>query len=149
MFYGEFHHSIDDKGRLIMPSKYREQLGPLFYITKDLWNQEEEKCLYIYPQEAFDELRQKLRNLSKGSKQARVLSRVFFASVQDTSLDKQGRVLINGDLKKHAELDKEVVFVGVDDHIEIWNSQKWEAYNDTESFEMDDTLAESLGALGI
>lgn len=149
MFYGEFRHGIDDKGRLIIPSKYRESLGPLFYITKDLWNQENEKCLYIYPQEAFDELREKLRGLSKGSQQARVLSRRFYASVQDTSIDKQGRVLINQDLKSHAQLDKEVVLVGVDDHIELWNSDKWDAYNDADNFEMDDTLAESLGALGI
>ena len=149
MFYGEFYQNIDDKGRVIIPAKYRPALGSLFYITKDLWNQEDEKCLYIYPQEAFDELREKLRGLSKGPKNSRALSRAFYASVQDSTIDKQGRVLINADLKEHAELKKEIVFVGVDEHIEVWDKEKWIAYNDAQSLETDEQLAESLGALGI
>ncbi len=148
-FYGVYHQNIDEKGRVIIPSKYRPALGSLFYVTKDLWNQEEEKCLYIYPQEGFDALREKLRSLSKGPKMSRALNRTFYASVQDSAMDKQGRVLINADLKDHAELKKEIVFVGVDDHIEVWDQDKWNAYNDADSFEMDDTLAESLGALGV
>ena len=148
-FYGEYHQNIDDKGRLIIPSKYRPALGSLFYITKDLWNQEDEKCLYIYPQEGFDALREKLARLSKGPKQSRALSRAFYASVQDSTIDKQGRVLIGSELKEHAGLNREIVFVGVDDHIEVWDQEKWDAYNDAGSFEMDDALAESLGALGI
>ena len=149
MFYGEFHQNIDDKGRVIIPSKYRASLGTVFYITKDLWNQDDEKCLCIYPQEAFDTLREKLRNLSKGPKQSRALSRTFYASVQDSTIDKQGRVLINADLKNHASLTREIVFVGLDDHIEVWDQAKWEAYNESESIDMDGSLAESLGALGI
>ena len=148
MFYGEYHQNIDDKGRVIIPAKFRQPLGTVFYITKDLWNQADERCLCIYSQEEFDKLREKLAGLSRGPKQSRALSRVLYASVQDSSIDKQGRVLINADLKDHAELNREIVFVGVDDHIEIWNQEKWELYNE-ESFETDDELAERLGQLGI
>ena len=71
MFYGEFHQNIDDKGRVIIPAKYREPLGPTFYITKDIWNQEDERCLCVYSQDEFDKLREKLSNLSRGPKQSR------------------------------------------------------------------------------
>ena len=104
MFYGEYHQNIDDKGRVIIPAKFRQPLGTVFYITKDLWNQADERCLCIYSQEEFDKLREKLAGLSRGPKQSRALSRVFYASVQDSSIDKQGRVLINADLKDHSKI---------------------------------------------
>ncbi len=148
MFYGEFHHTIDEKGRLIMPAKYREQLGASFFITKDLWNKEEERCLFVYPQSEFNELSQKLHKLSNSSKEARFMNRYFFSSVQDTAVDKQGRVLLTTELREHACINREVVLVGVDTHIEIWDLEKWEAYNASDTLEMD-KLAESLGELGI
>ncbi len=148
MFYGKFRHSIDDKGRLIVPSKFREQLGALFFVTTDLWRQENQKRLYVYPQETFFELRDKLRTLPRDEETRKFLLQ-YFSNVQDTSLDKQGRVLIDADLRDYAHLEKDVVFVGMDEHIEIWNKDDWDAYNNTDSGKMGAALAESLGALGI
>lgn len=149
MFYGEYHHSLDEKGRLIMPSKFREQLGDVFYIAIDLWGQEEEKCLCAYPEKSFRNLCEKLRNMAATDSETRKLFRKFYSHVQDTSLDKQGRVMLSSELKEHASLEKEIVLAGQDDHIEIWNREKWEAYNEDIEFFKSDKLAEGLKASGI
>ena len=147
MFYGEYHHSVDDKGRIIMPAKYREQLGSTFYVTIDLWGKEEETCLCVYPEESFRTLTNKLRTIGASAAENRKLYRKFYSHVQDTQTDKQGRVMISPE--QHAGLDKEVVLAGQDDHIEIWDQNKWEAYNEDASFFDSDRLAEELRASGI
>ena len=149
MFFGEYRHSVDDKGRIIMPSKYREQLGSTFYITIDLWGQEEEKCLCVYAEEDFRALCDKLRQMAASDFETRKLYRKFYSRVQDTSADKQGRVMIAAELREHAGLDKDIVLAGQDDHIEIWNRDKWEAYNEDVEFFKSSKLAEGLRASGI
>ncbi len=149
MFYGEYHHSVDDKGRIIMPAKYREQLGVVFYVTIDLWGKEEEACLCVYPEESFRALTNKLRTIGASAQENRKLYRKFYSHVQDTQTDKQGRVMISPELRQHAGLDKDIVLAGQDDHIEIWDQKKWEAYNEDASFFDSEQLAEELRASGI
>lgn len=149
MFFGEYHHSVDDKGRIIMPAKFREQLGGTFYITIDLWGREEEPCLYIYAEDGFQELCDKLRQMAASDPETRKLYRKFYSRVQDTSVDKQGRVMLTPELREHAKLDKDIVLAGQDDHIEIWDRKKWEVYNEDEEFFKSSKLAESLKASGI
>ncbi len=149
MFFGEYRHSVDDKGRIIMPAKFREQLGNIFYITIDLWGKQEEKCLCVYAEEGFRALCEKLRQLGSSDIDVRKLYRKFYSHVQDTSTDKQGRVMISAELREHAGLDKDIVLAGQDDHIEIWNRDKWEAYNADDEFFKSDKLAEGLKASGI
>jgi len=149
MFYGEYYHSVDDKGRLIMPAKYREQLGTVFYVTIDLWGKENEACLCVYPEESFRTLTNKLRTIGASAAENRKLYRKFYSHVQDTQTDKQGRVMISPELRAHAGLDKDVVLAGQDDHIEIWDQKKWEAYNEDASFFDSERLAEELRASGI
>ena len=150
MFYGEYRHSLDDKGRIIMPAKYREQLGGKFYITKDLWGKEKECCLFVYSEEGFNQLADKLRKMHNSQEEIRRHNRRFFPSVQDTEADKQGRVGISAELREYAGLEKDVVLAGLDDHIEIWNRESWEAYNsdDADIYETG-TLAESFDVNGI
>jgi MraZ protein len=149
VFFGEFHHSLDEKGRIIMPTKYRNQLGETFFITIDLWGQEEEKCLCVYPEKSFRELTGKLRAIGTSDVENRKLYRKFYSHVQDTATDKQGRVMIDQELRRHAGLEKDIVLAGQDDHIEIWDREKWEAYNSDDEFFKSSKLAEELRASGI
>lgn len=149
MFFGEFHHSLDEKGRLIVPTKYRNQLGETFFITIDLWGQEEEKCLCVYPEQSFRTLTDKLRTIGSSVGDNRKLLRSFYSHVQDTTTDKQGRVMIDAALRQYAGLEKEIVLAGQDDHIEIWDSARWEAYNADTEFFKSSRLAEELRQSGI
>src|SRR5690606_32325304 len=99
MFIGEYQHTIDDKGRVIMPSKFREDLGPNFIMTKGLDN-----CLFVYPIEEWQILEEKLRTLPLTNRDARAFVRFFFAGATECVLDRQGRVLIPGNLREHAKL---------------------------------------------
>ena len=135
MFFGEFHHSLDEKGRIIMPTKYRNQLGETFFITIDLWGQEEEKCLCVYPEKSFRELTGKLRAIGTSDVENRKLYRTFYSHDQE--------------LRRHAGLEKDIVLAGQDDHIEIWDREKWEAYNSDDEFFKSSKLAEELRASGI
>ncbi|SMB96448.1 MraZ protein [Desulfonispora thiosulfatigenes DSM 11270] len=128
MFIGEFQHTIDDKGRLIMPAKYREALGDDFVITKGL-----EGCLFVYPQSEWSKLETKLRSLPFTKKDARAFARFFFSGAVEGLLDKQGRVLLPLNLRTYADLKKNVVIAGISSRIEIWSKENWDNYiNDTE-----------------
>ncbi|MCI8638588.1 MAG: division/cell wall cluster transcriptional repressor MraZ [Coprococcus sp.] len=120
MLTGEFNHSIDSKGRLIIPSKLRESLGEHFMITKGL-----DGCLFLYPDNEWKAFEEKLRNLPLTNKKARDFKR-FFGSAVEGEVDKQGRVLISASLRAHAALEKDVVLVGVLDKVEIWSKEAWE-----------------------
>ena len=120
MLTGEFNHSIDAKGRLIIPSKFRENLGENFVITKGL-----DGCLFLYPDSEWKIFEEKLRTLPLTNKDARIFTRFFLGSAVDGGLDKQGRVLISSALRNFANLEKEVVLVGVLDRVEIWDKAKW------------------------
>ena len=125
MFKGEFQHNIDPKGRVIMPAKFRTELGESFVITKGL-----DDCLFVYAQPEWERLAAKLRKLSFTKAAARAFSRIFFAGANDVELDKQGRVLLPPNLRDHAKLDKELIIIGVGNRLEIWDKMMWQEYND-------------------
>ena len=116
MFMGEYHHNLDEKGRVVIPSKFRGLLGTDFIITKGI-----EKCLYVYSAEAWQEIVNKLKTLSFTKKDTRAMMRSFFANAISGVTDKQGRVMISSSLINYANLSLECVVIGVNDHAEIWN----------------------------
>jgi MraZ protein len=123
MFMGEFQHSIDDKGRLIIPAKFRELLGSSFVITRGL-----DQCLFVYPMNEWSILEQKLKSLPLMKSDARAFTRFFFSGATECEWDKQGRVNLPGNLRQYAKLDKECVVLGVSNRVEIWSKDTWEAY---------------------
>lgn len=126
MFMGEYNHTIDAKGRLIVPSKFREQLGENFVVTKGL-----DGCLFVYDEIEWAKLNEKLNKLPLNNRNARTLSRHFLAScMDDCEFDKQGRILLSNPLREYAKLDKDVVLVGVGSRIEIWSKESWDAANE-------------------
>ena len=142
MFIGEYRHSLDAKGRIIVPAKFREGLGDKFVVTKGL-----DGCLFAFSIEEWKNFEQKLRSLPISNKDARAFSRFFFAGAMDCEIDKQGRFLISGNLREFAGLTKEVVIVGMDSRIEIWSKEKWQEYNDS-SVDYE-SIAENFSDLGI
>jgi len=124
MFMGEYQHTIDNKGRVSIPSKFREELGEVFVITKGLDN-----CLFVYPMEEWNRLEQKLKSLPFTRADARAFARFFFSGAVECELDKQGRVLLPQVLREHARIKKDVVIIGVSTRIEIWAKEVWEEYS--------------------
>lgn len=143
MFIGEFNHAVDVKGRLSMPAKFRENLGEVFYITKGL-----DHCLFVFPESEWRVFEEKLKTLPLTNKNARAFVRLFFAGAAEASFDKQGRILVPQTLREHAEIDKEVVVIGVGQRIEIWSTDQWSNYNDPENISYDE-IAEQMAELGI
>lgn len=143
MFIGEYHHTIDSKSRLIIPSKFRENLGSKFIMTKGLDN-----CLFVYPEKEWNVLEEKLRTLPLTNRDARAFVRFFFSGATECVLDKQGRILIPNNLKNHAKLMKEAVIIGVASRIEIWSKEEWDEYNNDDSLSYD-SIAEKMVQLGI
>lgn len=140
MFMGEYNHSIDAKGRIIVPAKFREELGEEFVVTLGL-----DGCLFVYPDTEWQSFVEKLKSLP-GNREARQLQRYFLAGAVTCEADKQGRILIPSKLREHAQLEKDVVFVGVLGKIEIWSRERWEANNDFGDVE---AIAEHMSDLGI
>lgn len=125
MFLGEYQHSIDDKGRVIMPARFREQLGSTFIVTRGL-----DGCLFVYPLDEWVKLAKEVQNLPLAKKDARAFSRFLFSGAVEVECDKQGRVSIPSLLRDYAGIDKDVVIVGVSERIEIWAAETWSAVND-------------------
>ena len=123
MFMGEFHHSIDSKGRLIVPVKFREQLGECFVVTRGL-----DQCLFVYSMDEWTILEQKMKTLPLTKKDARAFIRFFFSGASECEIDKQGRMNLSTPLIKYAGLEKECVVIGVSNRIEIWAKQNWDLY---------------------
>lgn len=140
MFMGTFDHSIDTKGRVIVPAKFREALGDSFVVTLGL-----DGCLFVYPEEEWQDFVKQLKELP-GSKEARKLQRYFMAGAAPCDVDKQGRVLIPSSLREKAGLEKDIVFVGVMSKIEIWSRERWEENDD---FDNVDEIAEHMSELGL
>jgi MraZ protein len=143
MFYGEYNHNIDDKGRMSIPSKFREELGDKFYVTKGL-----DQCLFVFPVEEWKIFQNKLKDLPLTKSNARKFNRFFNAGAMDYGLDKQGRINITPVLRKHAFIEKEVVVIGVGTRMEIWSKDAWEDYNSPENMNYDE-IAEQMEELGI
>lgn len=138
MFMGEYQHSIDEKGRMIIPAKFREELGDTFVITRGL-----DHCLFVYPIEEWKTLEQKLKALPFTRSDARAFTRFFFSGAVESELDKQGRVNIPPNLRKHGKLEKECVVIGVSNRVEIWSREIWESYYN-ESAESFNEIAEKI-----
>lgn len=138
MFMGEFQHSIDDKGRIIIPAKFREHLGPSFVITRGL-----DQCLFVYPMEEWVIMEQKLKALPLMKSDARAFTRFFFSGATECELDKQGRVNLPPMLREYAKMDKECVVLGVSNRVEIWSKGIWEQYY-SQSEETFNDIAEKL-----
>ena len=143
MLIGEYEHSIDAKGRLIMPAKLKEDIGEKFVITKGL-----DGCLFVYSQNEWKLFEEKLRTFPLTNKDARALMRFFLAGAMECEIDKQGRFLITSNLREFAGIEKEVVIVGVLNKIELWSKEKWTAYSEKENMEADE-IAEKMSNLGI
>ena len=138
MFMGEFHHSIDEKGRLIIPSKFRTELGESFVITRGL-----ENCLFVYSLVEWNKITDKLRKLPFTKQNARNFNRFLLSGATITELDKQGRINIPSTLVGFAHLDKDCVIIGVNDRLEIWSKSKWEDFFSENSDKLSD-IAEDL-----
>ena len=138
MFIGEYHHTIDEKGRIIIPAKFREELGDSFIVTRGI-----ENCLFVYSNKSWDTICQKLNSLPFTKKDARVFNRFFMSGATGVELDKQGRVNISAPLIQYAHLDKECVVIGTGDRLEIWSQQDWDAFFHSTQDNMSD-IAENL-----
>ena len=138
MFMGEYQHTVDTKGRLIIPAKFRDDLGDGFVITRGL-----DHCLFGYPIDEWRKLEEKLKELPMTKKDARAFARFFFSGATEVEIDKQGRINIPSTLIQHANLEKECVVVGVSSKIEIWSKDAWENYF-SEAEESFDEIAENM-----
>ena len=138
---GEYEHRLDTKGRLIMPSKLREELGCTFMITKGLDN-----CLYVYPNDEWQQFADKLNQLRMTNKSARQFKRFFNSGAVKCETDAQGRVIIPQTLRTFANIEKDVVIIGNGEKAEIWNKEAWDEINNEESLNMDE-IADKLDEL--
>ncbi|MCR4600271.1 MAG: division/cell wall cluster transcriptional repressor MraZ [Clostridia bacterium] len=142
MFSGTYQHSIDQKGRIIIPARFREALSHGFVLTRGL-----DKCLFIYPASEWEAFSAKLNSIPMTMKEGRSFKRYFFANAVECQLDKQGRVTIPPVMRGFAGIDKDLVTIGVNERIEVWSKDEWESYNDVEID--DELIAEKFADLGI
>lgn len=134
---GEYRHTIDKKGRIIIPAKYRDKLGSIFYVTRGL-----EGCLYIYSDFDWNNMMNTYKSVPD-SKEKRAFMRLFLSGAVDCEIDTQGRINIPKPLVEFAKLEKECLIVGVDDHIEIWSKDNWDLFINSEEENLSD-LADKL-----
>ncbi|MDD5039964.1 MAG: division/cell wall cluster transcriptional repressor MraZ [Patescibacteria group bacterium] len=143
MFIGEYYHSIDEKGRLAVPVKFRSELAKGAVVTRGLDN-----CLFLYPQKDWEELAKKLASLPISKANTRAFARLMLAGAMDCDIDKQGRIMLPDYLRKYANVKKRVVVAGLYNRLEIWDEEAWEKYRaGTEKRGGD--IAEALGELGV
>lgn len=142
MFIGEYNHTMDEKGRFIIPSKFRDELDGEFVVTKGL-----DGCLFAYGKEEWAELAAKLRALPVSNKNARAFARYMLAGAAQVEIDKQGRALVPQALREFVKIEKEVVLIGVGNRFELWNKDNWNEAN--LCAEDGELLAEKMEDLGI
>lgn len=142
MLIGEYKHTLDDKKRLSLPVKFRQELGKKIVVTRGL-----EGCLFVYSQKEWKEISGQLGNLGMGQASTRGFARFMLAGASEVDVDSAGRILVPDFLRDFAELKGKVVFAGVQTRVEIWNERQWDAY--TRRIEKEaDVLAEQLGGIG-
>ncbi len=134
---GQYQHNIDVKNRVIVPAKFREDLGECFYVTKGL-----DGCLFVLSQQGWQKLQEKI--VSMPISKARQLQRFFFSGAAEVEPDKQGRVLIPPSLKEYAGIEKDVTFIGTGDRAEIWSTERWAQFNENLT---EDSIAEAMDLL--
>lgn len=143
MFLGEFEHTIDDKGRVAIPARFREDLGERFVLTRGF-----EQCLQAFPRAMWEDLSAKVDRLPIGSPQARTLRRMLFSPAAEVEIDRQGRILIPQGLREYAGLAEEVLITGMNTYFELWSGERWRALQD-ELSNSGAAIAEQLADLGI
>lgn len=143
MLMGEYMHTIDAKGRVILPADFRSELGESFIITKGL-----DSCLFIYTVTEWENLSTKLKQLPLAKAEARAFVRFFFSGARQLECDKQGRFLVPAALRAHAKLQKDVVLIGISSRIELWSREEWNRYNEEINPSVS-SIAENLVDLGI
>lgn len=143
MFLGEYQHSLDNKGRITVPAKFREQLGDRFVVTKGL-----ENCIFLYPFQEWQVIEEKLKTLPFTRADVRSFARFFFSGASEMEIDKQGRAVLPSSLREYASIDKDIIIIGVGTRAEIWAAEKWEKYIDSAEESYED-IAASLVDLGI
>ncbi len=143
MFIGEYHHQLDDKGRVATPVKFRTDLAKGAVVTRGL-----DSSLFLLPLEEWGKLADRLSNLPLGQANSRAFARLMLAGAMDVKLDKQGRFIIPEYLRDYAGLQKKVVIVGVSTRIEIWNEETWNTYRSKTEADAE-SIAEQLGELGV
>lgn len=143
MFFGQHKHTLDAKGRIIIPACYRDDLGEQFLLMRG-----NEECLLVYPGAQMEKFSAKFAELPSTDRSAQAYIRMFLSSMSRCDFDNQGRILIPADLRKYASLEKEAVIIGVHDRIEIWSRDKWEAYSEN-AMENYNTILDDMTRFGI
>jgi MraZ protein len=143
MFIGEYNHTIDDKGRLAIPVKFRGDLAHGAVVTRGL-----DASLFLFPKEEWGKLAEKLANLPLGKSDSRAFARLMLAGAMDVELDKQGRFILPEYLRQYAGISKAVVVAGLYNRLELWDAEKWAAYKSATEQEAG-SIAEKLGELGV
>ena len=139
---GEYHHSIDEKNRLVIPMKFRNELGEKFIITRGL-----DKCLFVYSIEEWNKIASKLKTLPFTQRDARNFTRFFLSGATDCELDRSGRVSITSPLIEYADISKECVIIGANDRLEIWSKESWDSFMNDNVDQLSD-IAENLFTTG-
>lgn len=143
MFIGEYQHSMDEKGRLAVPTKFRADLSKGAIVTRGL-----DRCLFLYPIEEWEKVAEKLVKLPISQAKSRAFARLMLAGAMDVTLDRQGRVVLPEYLREYGNLNKKVVVAGLYDRLEIWDEEAWKAYK-AETENDSNEIAEALGELGV
>lgn len=139
MFKGSYDHSVDDKGRFIMPSKFREQLEGTCCVTRGM----DGGCLYIFKPDEWDSFAARLRELSGSKKNVRILRRHFFEHAENVDIDKQGRCLLSSKLREYAGISEGIRLVGMDNKIELWSMENWKKFQEKETYDIE-AIAEDM-----
>ncbi|MCZ2492394.1 transcriptional regulator MraZ [Dellaglioa algida] len=142
MFMGEFKHTLDTKGRLIIPAKFREELGDKFVITRGM-----DGCLFGYTQTEWALLEDNLKTLPLTKKDSRAFVRFLYSAATECEFDKQGRINIPASLRQHADLEKKCVLVGVSNRFEVWSEDRWNSFSESASENFDE-IAENMVDFG-
>lgn len=143
MLMGEFHHTLDTKGRVIIPAKFREQLGDQFYMTRGM-----DGCLFGYPSKQWQILEKKMQQLPLTKRDARAFVRFFYSAATECEFDRQGRIIIPRTLRDHAGLTKKCVIIGVSERFEIWSEDRWNEFSQ-KAEENFDNIAENMIDFGL
>ena len=148
MLISSFGHSVDAKGRVFIPAKWRDDLGDTVIITRDMMGNADSRCLYGMPVELWNDILERFKKVAVSDVKAQNAMRRLFANACECELDKQGRILISGTLRKYAGIDKDAVLVGMGNRIEIWSGDMWANQLEASEDDEDDALA-YLAGLGI
>lgn len=144
MFIGEYHHNLDEKGRVAVPAKFRDDLNKGLVITRGL----ADNCLFLYTMEEWTKLAEKLSQLPFANAKARAFSRLMLAGAMDCQLDKQGRVILPDYLRRYAKIEKKVVLAGLFNRVEIWDEDAWNTYS-AENENSSDDIEGALNNLAV